>query len=743
MKGQLVGGLLVFFLAAAPFLGIKTASAATTVNQQFKVSAGVTYQDNRISSSTSKQAARVMKVNLNDPFTKIEVGIPNPLNKLSKTVARALTYYAPGHQVVGAINGSFFGPTGLPVYLIANHNKLVNAGKLPIGKTEYANEPIAFGIKDSKGIIDQYDLDVHFVHNGISSPITASNKARATNQLILYTPDNPSSYTDTSAKGIEVVVENLDSPLSLSFGSTVTGVVTKIRDYGDVTKTKIPVGGFVLSATGTSKKALKNIQNGDPISLSVDINDNWKGSSFMLGSGPMLVDRGKISLSMDPKSPKAMERASRTAVALDKTGRNVFFVTVDGRQPGYSNGMNLTEFARYLVSLGAYQALNLDGGGSTAMGVRYPGDSVVKLANQPSDGFERNVSTTLMAVSTAPMGQPKYLKVHKLNDAVLLKGSSINVLLDYVMDQYDNPLQAAAKDLKITSTLGTAKGTTFTAATAGKGTLTVHYNQAAASVPIEVVDKLSSLQLSQSHMVVRNGDAVKLGIKGFDSKRKAIVVSPSAVKWSVSGKLGTLSKDGIFNVTGTEGTGKITASYGKTKASVSVKIGPNQEVLDTFDQAGNWTPSTIRATATTQTSTKSEPVYHGKAALKLNYDFTTSASGASAAYLNAKKDFVFTSRPNYIGMYVYGDGKSHWLRALLVDGKGVSRTIDFTKDKGLPWTGWKYVQANIPKDLPLPIKIKQVYLVQPHQELKSKGAIYFDQLKVFYHHPTEYPFLKE
>lgn len=735
MKGRMVKSvrvLLVVLLTASVFSWSKPASAATTGNQQFKVSAGVSYQDNRLSTSTSKQAARVIKVNLKDPYTDIEVGIPNPLNKLSKVTTRALSNSKPGHQVVGAVNGSFFGPTGLPVYLIANNNQLVNAGKLPIGKTEYANEPIAFGLKDGKGIIDHYNLDLHFDHNGVSYPITASNKARAADQLILYTEENPSAYTNTSAKGIEVVVQNLDAYPDLTFGSTVTGEVTQIRDYGDETNTKIPEGGFVLSATGTSKAALKGIQLGDSISLSVDIDDIWKDSSFMLGSGPMLVDNGKVSLSMDPNSAKAKARAARTAVAIDKTGQNVFFVTVDGGKPGYSTGMNLTEFAQYLVSIGAYRALNMDGGGSTAMAVRNPGDSTVKLANLPSDGFERSVATTLMAISTAPIGEAKSLKVHKSTNAVLLKGSSMKVLIDYVLDQYYNPLQASAKNLKLSSNLGTGNGNTFTATKTGKSTVKVQYNQASTTLPIEVVDKLAKLQISQSNLLVRNGDSVNLSLKGYDSKGRTVVVSPNSVKWSVAGKIGTVAKDGQFTVTGTKGTGTITATYGKIKATVSVKIGASQEVIDTFDTAANWTPSAIRATAGIKTTGKGEPVYNGKAALKLNYDFTTSTTGTSAAYLNAKKDFVFTSRPDHLGLYVYGDGNSHWLRTQLIDGNGKSYTVDFTKDKGLTWKGWKFVQADIPQNMPLPIKLKQIYVAQPHQELKNKGTLYFDQLQVYY-----------
>ncbi|WP_042354486.1 phosphodiester glycosidase family protein [Bacillus rubiinfantis] len=573
MKGlRCLCSLLVVLAAVSPLSIDQPASAATVLKQQYRVSTGVTYQDYRLSSSARKQAVRVLKVNLNDRFTRIEAGIPNPLNKLSRVVARALTYYAPRHQVVGTINASFFGSTGLPVYFIAQSNQLINAGKLPVGKTEYANEPIAFGIQNGKGMISHYKLDFNFILNGRSYPITASNKKRTANQLILYTPGNPSVYTNTSEKGIEVVVGKLNSPLRLNFGSKVTGVVTQIRNYGDKKKLRIPKDGFVLSAPG-KKSTLKSIRKGDSIALSVDINNSWKGASFILGSGPLLVNNGKVSISMDPKSPNAITRAPRTAVAIDKTKRNIFFVTVDGRLPGYSTGMNLTEFAKYLVSIGAYQALNLDGGGSTTMAVRKPGSSVVKLANTPSDKRERLISTSLMAVSTAPIGQPRHLKIHKSTNSVLLKGSSIHILIDYVLDQYYNPLRASTRNIKLTSKWGSAKGTTFTARKAGKGSIKVQYQKAAATVPIEVVDKLAKLKPSRKSVAIRNGNTVKLSIKGYDRKGRAVVMSPSSVKWSVTGKIGSISKGGTFKAAKkSKGSGKIIAAYGKTKTTISVKI---------------------------------------------------------------------------------------------------------------------------------------------------------------------------
>jgi len=57
----------------------------------------------------------------------------------------------------------------------------------------------------------------------------------------------------------------------------------------------------------------------------------------------------------------------RTAIGFDKEGTKLFLVVVDGRQPRYSEGMDYDELIQVLVDHGAYSAINLDGGGSTAL----------------------------------------------------------------------------------------------------------------------------------------------------------------------------------------------------------------------------------------------------------------------------------------------------------------------------------------------------------------------------------------
>ena len=79
-------------------------------------------------------------------------------------------------------------------------------------------------------------------------------------------------------------------------------------------------------------------------------------------------------------------RHPRTAVGITEGGRHLIFVVIDGRQAPYSDGMTLREVGWLMLALGARDALNLDGGGSSTMLYADPArDGVLRIANYPSD----------------------------------------------------------------------------------------------------------------------------------------------------------------------------------------------------------------------------------------------------------------------------------------------------------------------------------------------------------------------
>jgi exopolysaccharide biosynthesis protein len=89
------------------------------------------------------------------------------------------------------------------------------------------------------------------------------------------------------------------------------------------------------------------------------------GFSDGVAAGPRLLDRGEArAMTLD----YAIKPQPRTAFALSRDGRSAWIVTVDGRQPD-SAGVGLPALAGYLRRLGASEAINLDGGGSTTLAV--------------------------------------------------------------------------------------------------------------------------------------------------------------------------------------------------------------------------------------------------------------------------------------------------------------------------------------------------------------------------------------
>ncbi len=94
-------------------------------------------------------------------------------------------------------------------------------------------------------------------------------------------------------------------------------------------------------------------------------------------------------------------RSSRTAIGITRSGKVVFMV-VDGRQEGLSCGATVGEVAQIMLDAGCYNAINLDGGGSSTYVAKPEGEADLKVISNPSDGAPRSVSSSLFIASTAP-----------------------------------------------------------------------------------------------------------------------------------------------------------------------------------------------------------------------------------------------------------------------------------------------------------------------------------------------------
>jgi len=145
----------------------------------------------------------------------------------------------------------------------------------------------------------------------------------------------------------------------------------------------IKVGGTVINETNAPSSranAVFSIQK-NKVQISSANKENTENSPAhdVMLSGPLLLSEGKrIPLSSNPFNSN---RHPRTALGITKNNKLILIV-VDGRN-SLANGMSLDELAKVLHWIGAQEAMNLDGGGSSTLYIK--GESANDIVNYPSD----------------------------------------------------------------------------------------------------------------------------------------------------------------------------------------------------------------------------------------------------------------------------------------------------------------------------------------------------------------------
>lgn len=140
-------------------------------------------------------------------------------------------------------------------------------------------------------------------------------------------------------------------------------------------------------------------KEGKPIIATSTDYENLKTSIYeAVGGGVLLVKEGAVVFSNDDSVNP------RTCIGISEDGSKIYALLADGRYYTYSNGMTYQELSECMLAIGAYYALNLDGGGSTTYVVRSENTSSenrFQVRNRPSEngGMERNVANGIVFIS--------------------------------------------------------------------------------------------------------------------------------------------------------------------------------------------------------------------------------------------------------------------------------------------------------------------------------------------------------
>ena len=340
----------------------------------------------------------------------------------------------------------------------------------------HINSTMAAGFFDGSTLNLSYlDFSAQVVKGEQVFPVSHINKPTDYyGALLLYTPKFNGAVSPFIPSGITVVTvaDGAVSAKGVSLGGTVP----------------IPENGYILAIDDNMTPLLDlNFNIGDEVELNVTASPSLDNIEQAFGGGTMLLKDGKkaeITHTVNGNHP-------RTVIGTNDDGTVIYMLTVDGRQK-ISRGISLEALSDVCLELGMVNALNLDGGGSTAMVGKPLEDPSLKVLNSPSE--TRKVINAIAVVSNAVPSEPVGFNIKAESDFVLKKDSVR--LLVYAYDKNSMPAQFSNADLswKVSGAEGEVKGNTFYPYTGGSAQLDLYYkNKLVNTIFVNVIDTVCGI----------------------------------------------------------------------------------------------------------------------------------------------------------------------------------------------------------------------------------------------------------
>lgn len=669
-----------------------------------QISTGVTHEEIRKFTDKGWFNINVMRIDLDDPYTNVTVFVSDEsiqkkerLSVLANNTENSVT----------AVNGDFFDPpmdTALGPMVI--DNEVITTG---IGDPQFAS----FNITTSgMPFITYWDTMNFSVSNGsYTLPITYINKPYlGYDRSIIY--DNNWSTT--------------------SYGNTYNGDIVEVLVVDNTIKKiqynkppmDIPEDGYVISSVGNDiNYVLDNLSVGDDLTVNIDVNFDQLETS--IGGGSQLVNNGIIAPVF---TNDIAGRHPRTAVGISKDKSEVILVTVDGRTLSYT-GMSQYELSELMIELGAYNALNLDGGGSTEMVYKELGNETVTIANSPSDGSERRIHNGLGVVSDTPEGETSNLVLYTSDNRMFVDTS--RTFHAKGIDQYYKPATLDPDDIvwSVSGIDGYFEDNKLYAKSGGTATVTAEYNGFKQSTTVEVYEHLVDMAIKPDFIHSQINEVINLSVVGLNESGHTAIIDPSDLTWHIPENLGHINDEGQFVASSSPGQGIAEVTSNGVTLYVPIVNGKSSTLLYDFNTPnGSFLGYPDNVTGKYSTVKYGED---GNMVGRLQYDFTKPGETKAAYLVFDDGGIPLPDNADGIGLWVMGDyGNNHWLRGKVADANGNTVNIDFARS--VDWEGWQYVEASIPDNLEGPLTLTRVYLVETDPSMDDYGVVLMNNMTVLH-----------
>ena len=483
-----------------------------------------------------------------------------------------ITAYAQGlgYNVAAAVNTAFFTSPGIPIGIAVEQGVLRSAADglnafaiLADGSYYTAHEPkVRFAL--SSDAWGEESMELQYLNKGMEYE-----------DIYMYTSEFSTVSTRVWENVWAVRLKITEGELSLS-GSLTMEVTEVIRS---ATAVPIGEGNMILTAKkkGAYGDAFSKFKVGDVLTLDTLCEDEVLVSApYITGCGDILVENGQMT---DPAgwSPFVEGSHPRTMMGWRADGTLVMYVA-DGRSPGYASGLTQQQAAEEMLRQGCVTAVNMDGGGSSVVGVRMPGSDSIEPLNRPSDGKPRQCAAYMLLVTdAAPDGEGVNLHLRENNSYVLP-----NQRLQLHVFATDRALYPGVTDT--TAVRYSADGESFTdgvyTAThrAGVHKITMETDTAAGVGEVRVVCQPTDLTVTMADgtplgdMTVYNGQRLALDIRA-SHYGKEILADETCVGYSSSIYLGAPDADGVFTIDALPGSwGLLTMEIGDRSYTIRLRV---------------------------------------------------------------------------------------------------------------------------------------------------------------------------
>lgn len=491
----------IILLAALCWMGSLQASVTLTLGgtpyvmdtvNTFKAGPGSQYialQLHRASDGKNPQEVFIMKVDTKNPYISIEsvmgkdlrVGLERPSAMAERKTTDTKIYFT-------GTNGDFYANSA-PIGPTICENEYVNTAN------EKNFQCAAVG-EDSRGLLSYRAMFNSVVIIGTDTfPITRTNAQRDQDELIFYNHFEGST-TATNGYGTELLCRLPEGETWHTTGTFHPIVEAKEYHVGSMV---MPAGKFVLSGHGKAETFLGAAAVGDTLTMlfsldlfNTDEVETHHGAMVRCSSG---ADNYKMPIHDGQVEQEERfiwnETHPRTGFGYTQNNDTAIFCVWDGRNSKRSVGATTKMLGELMQYFGAYNVLNLDGGGSSCLYIRHFGPM-----NNGSDGNERTVSDGLFAVANIPQADNTYTELIPRNKVQLVAKYGVVTPHCFGYNQYGLMLSPEVEGLTLSCDpeVGYVNEKNQLVALQS-GTLKVQKDNAITMMQIEVADSPISLRL--------------------------------------------------------------------------------------------------------------------------------------------------------------------------------------------------------------------------------------------------------